>query len=288
MTFDRSFILNASAVMFCAICIGMGYNPPLGAAQRDPGQVWISYGLESPFNHHFSDYASPQWRNTLNWTMTYRTDSDVPQPYGFLETRLTPIEKNYTLIYSGKSKFAVWIVSHCITHSRREEYVKEMQKYATVDIYGMCGRRFETDVATLVKDYKFFLSFENSLCPDYVTEKVFRYFDLDIVQVVRGGVDYDKLLPNDTYINTDKFPNAKALTQYLIDVGSDQERYVEYLRRKAAYNSYQGDFTYKNSMCDVCRKLNDKETYRHTYPDLHEFIQKTRTCIQPAEVNDIQ
>ena len=287
VTFDKALIRNASAVMYCAICSRMGNAPPLGANERDPDQIWISYGLESPFNHHFPDYASPHWRYTFNWSMTYRTDSDVQQPYGVLERRVTPIEKDYSQIFDDKPKFAVWIVSHCSTHSKREVYVQEMQKYVTVDIYGMCGRQFSIDVATLVKEYKFFLSFENSLCPDYVTEKVFKYFEYDIIQVVRGGVDYDKLLPNDTFINTAKFPGAKALAQYLIDVGSSRERYVEYLRRKATYKSYRGDFTYRNSMCDICRKLNHKESYRKSYPDMHEFIQKTRTCIQPSEVSDI-
>ena len=288
VTFDKSLIMNASAVMFSAVNTGMGNAPPLGANERDPDQIWISYGSESPFNHHFPDYASPHWKYTLNWSMTYRTDSDVQQPYGVLETRVTPVEKHYSQIFDDKPKFAVWIVSHCSTHSKREDYVREMQKYVTVDIYGMCGRQFSIDVATLVKEYKFFLSFENSLCPDYVTEKVFNYFEFDIIQVVRGGVDYDKLLPNDTFINTAKFPNAKALAQYLTDVGSDQELYVKYLRRKAAYKSCRGDFTYRNSMCDICRKLNHKESYRKSYPDMHEFIQKTRTCIQPSEVSDIR
>ena len=288
VTVNRALIRNVSAVMFCVIHPGMGYTPPLGPGERDSDQVWVFYGLESPFNHHFSDYASPHWRNTFNWSMTYRTDSDVQQPYGTLETLETPIEKDYNKLFLHKTKFAVWIVSHCATHSKREDFVREMQKYVFVDIYGKCGRRFQTDVASLVKEYKFFLSFENSLCPDYVTEKLFNYFGLDIIQVVRGGVDYDKLLPNDTFINTAKFPDVKALTQYLIDVGSDQERYVGYIRRKAAYKSYKGDFTYENSMCDLCRKLNQKNSYRNSYKDIHEYIQKTKVCIQPSEVSDIR
>ena len=39
--------------------------------------------------------------------------------------------------------------------------------------------------------YKFFLAFENALCPDYVTEKLFRYMDADFVIVARGGPGYE-------------------------------------------------------------------------------------------------
>jgi alpha-1,3-fucosyltransferase len=36
------------------------------------------------------------------------------------------------------------------------------------------------------KDYKFYLSFENSICTDYVTEKLFNTMMLPIVPIVMG------------------------------------------------------------------------------------------------------
>lgn len=38
--------------------------------------------------------------------------------------------------------------------------------------------------------YKFFLSFENTFCNDYVTEKLFSILLLNIVPIVFGGVGY--------------------------------------------------------------------------------------------------
>lgn len=286
VTQDRNLIRNVSAVLFCVIHPGMGYTPPLG--QRDPNQVWVFYGLEAPFNYHYSEYESQHWRNMLNWSMTYRSDSDVQEPYGVLQTLGKPKEKDYDKIFRGKTKMVIWVVSHCITHSKREDYVREMQKYISVDVFGMCGTKFTQELADLVKDYKFFLSFENSLCPDYVTEKFFKYFSYDLIQVVRGGVDYDKLLPNDTFINTAKFPDAKTVAQHLIDVGSDPTRFTHYLRRKDMYDAYTENFTYKNSMCELCRKLNHKQLYRNSYADIHEYVQKTRQCIQPYNISDIR
>ena len=288
VTQDRGLIKKVSAVLFCVIHPGMGYIPPLNHTERDPDQAWVFYGLESPFNYHFSDYTSRHWRNTFNWSMTYRTDSDVQESYGLLRTLDTPIKRDYDKIFQEKTKFGVWIVSHCLTQSKREVFVREMQKYVAVDIYGMCGQRFSSDVETLVKEYKFFLSFENSLCPDYVTEKFFKYFGLNIIQVVRGGVDYDSLLPNDTFINTAKFPDVKTFTQFLSDVGSDKERYVNYLRRKDAYEADTEKFTYNNAMCNLCRKLNHKKSYRKSYGDIHNYIQKTKVCVQPNDIGDVQ
>ena len=36
----------------------------------------------------------------------------------------------------AKPKHVAWLVSHCTTSSKREEYVAEMRKYIDVDIYG--------------------------------------------------------------------------------------------------------------------------------------------------------
>lgn len=59
-------------------------------------------------------------------------------------------------------------------------YVRELQKYVSVDVYGSCGplKCGQTFLDThcyqqvLAPNYKFYLAFENSLCQDYITEKV--------------------------------------------------------------------------------------------------------------------
>jgi hypothetical protein len=55
--------------------------------------------------------------------------------------------------------------------------VKQLKKYIDVDVYGNCGtlscpRSEEEDCRVMAaKKYKFYLSLENSLCKDYITEK---------------------------------------------------------------------------------------------------------------------
>lgn len=54
-----------------------------------------------------------------------------------------------------------------------------LSKYLSVDVYGECGdldcpRLFQDACYKMLeREYKFYLSFENSLCRDYVTEKFF-------------------------------------------------------------------------------------------------------------------
>jgi alpha-1,3-fucosyltransferase len=130
--------------------------------------------------------------------MTYRWDSDVVAPYGYVRPiasiPLHPSEDQIKVYLSnnhskvnyakGKTKMAVWFVSNCeMVVSSRNELVKELQKYITIDVYGTCGNMtcpkkndesYESseecrDLAAA--KHKFYLSLENSLCRDYVTEK---------------------------------------------------------------------------------------------------------------------
>jgi glycoprotein 3-alpha-L-fucosyltransferase len=74
---------------------------------------------------------------------------------------------------------AAWFVSNCGAKNQRWELVEELQKYITVEIYGACGSltclRMEEKKCfqMLSNDYKFYFSFENSNCRDYITEKFF-------------------------------------------------------------------------------------------------------------------
>ncbi len=110
----------------------------------------------------------------FNLTMSYRSDSDIPFQYFTRHRNKT--EKNTRVSNLDwvfpKPKLVAWFVSHCRTYSGRELYVKELQKYIAVDIYGQCGPlkcgtkhgREEMCYKMIEKDYYFYLSFENAIC----------------------------------------------------------------------------------------------------------------------------
>jgi len=118
----------------------------------------------------------------INWTATYRHDSDIVTPYqrwAYYDPSVTQVEqfnRNYAL---NKTKQVAMIVSDCNTDNVRELlYAGELNKYnISVDVYGDCDelKKIESDkfLEMLDQDYKFYLAFENSNCIDYVTEKFF-------------------------------------------------------------------------------------------------------------------
>lgn len=59
------------------------------------------------------------------------------------------------------------------------------------------------------RDYKFYLAFENSICPDYVTEKLFNTLLFTTVPIVYGGADYEAIgAPLNSYIDVRNFTSG--------------------------------------------------------------------------------
>ncbi|KAH9496717.1 hypothetical protein Btru_009770 [Bulinus truncatus] len=217
------------------------YRPP----HRWPHQIYMACTYESPVHTHasFQLDANSVWNLAFNLTATYRLDSDLFLPYGKLIFNPGSQGKmpNYYEIAKKKKKMAVWIVSHCEADSGRDEYVKQMQKFIDVDIFGECGKTCPESgtmcSADIPLNYRYYLSFENSLCEDYVTEKFFKMFRADnhIIPVVRGSFDYNQHMPRDTFINAADFKSAADLAEFLKHLADDNVSYGRYLEVKDAY-----------------------------------------------------
>jgi len=185
-TSNRSYLNNVEdfdAILFHQRSFDFNDLPK----KRKPHQRYIHWMQESA-QYLYMDIH--QLNGIFNWTMTYRQDSDFFLPYGrFHKIKEHPegeaLEK-YIKEFGWKNRHlakgpsegnrtklhAAWFVSHCATVSRREKYVKAMQKHMEVDIYGkcsrgpirhQCGREKEEDCyKKMEENYKFYLSFENS------------------------------------------------------------------------------------------------------------------------------
>ncbi|XP_055880072.1 alpha-(1,3)-fucosyltransferase C-like isoform X3 [Biomphalaria glabrata] len=230
-----------------------------------------------------------RWKNVFNWTFTYRTDSDIFAPSTLLAWRhhsLLLTDAQYLELARNKTKMAAWFVSNCDTPSQREQYVQVLQKYIEVDIYGKCGnlscpRSAGSDCESLLgKSYKFYLSFENSLCLDYVTEKVFQRLATrsHVIPVVRGGFNYTKYLPSGWFVNAADFPNARELAVYLKGLGNDPQKYAAMLKEKDKLVT----LGYKNDYCDFCEKLHTDQRTK-IISDIKEWSHKA-TCYSPIDV----
>ena len=95
---------------------------------------------------------------------------------------------------------------------------------------GDCG--YDTRIATLSR-YKFTLAFENSIAPDYVTEKFFDPLIAGSVPIYLGAPNVSDFAPaKRCFINVTDFDGPAALAAYLNAVDRDPDAYAEYLAWK--------------------------------------------------------
>ena len=139
-----------------------------------------------------------------------------------------------------RTKLVAWFCSNRHTHGKREIYFKELAKYIQIDTYGQCGNlqclpRMSPTCNHLLDSYKFYLAAENSLCPDYVTEKFYRALVNGIVPVVYGGADYAAFAPPHSYIRVADFQSPKDLADYLHLLDKNDALYMEYLNWRNKY-----------------------------------------------------
>ena len=169
ITDNRNEADTADAILF-------SHSPQRSWTSRPAHQIWALFLLESPY--HTPGLGA--YSNVFNWTATYRHDSDIVAPY----EKFVPFDENVQTMSqnksyaAGKTKKVAWFVSNCGARNTRKEYALELSKHIDVDIYGACGplrcsRRDSKCFNMLNSDYKFYLSFENSNCRDYITEKFF-------------------------------------------------------------------------------------------------------------------
>jgi alpha-1,3-fucosyltransferase len=141
---------------------------------------------------------------------------------------------------------ALWPVSNCNADSKRQDYIKELRKYMSVDIYGKCGshtcsRSNSNDcMRQWEKNYKFYIAFENNICEDYITEKLFSTLRYEMIPVVLGGGNYNRDAPPQSVINARDFNSPKALAEFLIRLAEDEQRYHSYFNWKSQFDEMAG------------------------------------------------
>ncbi|XP_035828706.1 uncharacterized protein LOC101864027 [Aplysia californica] len=264
---------------------------------RRPDQVLVYYQIEPPGPKHWSHggpHRSPGWSSAFNWTMSYRLDSDVVTHYGLVRRRRKPrAPRNYAEILGNKTKLVAWITSNDETASDREGYVKELQKQGIdVDIFKHhpnCTRLRDPECTAMVgQKYKFYLALENSYCQNYITEKFYKYFDLDLVLITLGENEYSEIAPKETFINTADYKSPKELASRLKFLDSHDDAYLQILKEKDKYfsihenhNAFPDGIFLEDRyeavpVCHLCHRLWNLDRYRKTISNITEWYSASR------------
>jgi alpha-1,3-fucosyltransferase len=312
ITNDRTLVNQSDALIFHPINFQPDDLPPY----RMSFQRYIFFFLEAAANHrNLPVFKNPATnKEFFNWTMTYRRDSDIyasyygsilrkavnvqtlkklpstflpgdfpPNPASFWQYIGLNQSKNHPVL-TNKTKLVSWFVTNCETDSLREVFFEEMAKYISIDIYGGCGALNcppwnSNECDKLLKYYKFYISAENAICADYVTEKFYRALEMGVIPIVYGGADYSAYAPTHSYINAADFESPKALSDYLLLLDHNPRLYSKYLDWKKDWEVIRYPL---DSWCDLCEKLNAPSLGRqHTkiYENIAHWYDSKVPCL---------
>ncbi|KAK0164399.1 hypothetical protein PV328_003033 [Microctonus aethiopoides] len=221
----------------------------------------VKWGLlheESPRNNLM--FVHEDALKLFNYSATFSRYSDVPLTTvdlpGINELLGTmyflPTEQKNQLMKEKKLAPVLYIQSNCDTMNDRDLYILELMKYIPVDSYGSCinNRQLPNNLKEnyvdqlnrkefmeFVAQYKFTLAFENAVCDDYITEKLWRPLIVGSVPVYYGSPSFKDWLPsNNSAIAVNDFKNPKELAEYLLACLKDDKKYEDHLRHKLLKN----------------------------------------------------
>ena len=120
---------------------------------------------------------------------SYRRDATVPVPYFCEHNRILKIsEMGQPDVPVGREKLIASFSKHCRDYAKwRTNYLSELMEYIHVDQWGACLKNtpgdfwktrkadYEQTKLDFLKQnpYKFLITFENIVEPDYISEKIY-------------------------------------------------------------------------------------------------------------------
>lgn len=258
---DRRTFQQADAVIIHHRDIVTG--TPLPTEPRPHAQKWIWMNHESPTH----TYSLRSFEGLFNLTLTYRRDSHIFIPYGYLVTRKHT--RNGVLSRSThplhvpspshilRPRFLAWVVSHWSESQERVAFYYQLRQYLHVDVFGNAGQPLTNGtVVDLVSQYQFYLALENSQHTDYITEKVWNAVLAGAIPVVLGPSrkNYENFLPPEAFIHVDDFHTVRDLARYLLKLRGNPELLRRHLDWRGDYSLHQPTF-WAEHYCMACKAV---------------------------------
>ncbi len=126
------------------------------------------------------------------------------------------------------------------------------------------------------RDYLFYLSFENSLCDHYVTEKLWMRLRQNVVPIVLGQANYSAIVPPNSVISAMDFPEPRRLAEHLRSIMADEARYLSFFWWKDHY-TVNTDVK-SDAFCRLCQMLHDPKQPVQVRTDLEQWWRYGAHC----------
>lgn len=252
VTNDRKY--RNSPALKAYMFYGSHLSPTDFPLPRRSNDLWALYHEESPKNIPLLAF-----NNTIsifNLTSTFSRNSHIPLTLQHLHDLADIFDLKHYQSVGDKNLIQrqqnlapiLYLQSSCDTLSDRDQYVAKLKKFIPIDCYGRCLKnkqlpddldhnyldKLESDeLMRFIAKYKFMITYENAVCDDYISEKLWRALQAGVVPIYFGSPTIRDWLPYPkAAILISDFASPKALADYIHKLDSHNGLYYEYQAHK--------------------------------------------------------
>ncbi|XP_026785144.3 alpha-(1,3)-fucosyltransferase 7 [Pangasianodon hypophthalmus] len=262
---NRTHYFAADIVVFHQHELKIGSQKLPRRLPRPVHQRWLWLSLEAPQNSgNLSQYAG-----IFNLTMSYHPGADITVPYGKIKEK--DGETDDFVMPKEKTHLVCWVISNYKNHHKRTRVYQELSKFIPVQMYGRAVRKPVNQGALLptISRCYFYLAFENTESPYYITEKLWRNaYMAGTVPVVLGPPrsHYEAVAPPHSFIHVDDFDSIATLARFLKELAGDAKLYKSYFSWHENY-TIKLYVDWRERLCNICQ-VYDKLPYHKIHQKL--------------------
>ena len=207
--------------------------------------------------------------------VSYRRNSTIPLPFFCKGNKiLRMIEMGQSDVPVGRKNLVVGIISNCESEWRNK-YITELMDYVHIDQWGKCfnntvdnfwknrrARNNEEPKTYFLTEntYKFLVSFENTVDPDYISEKIFDGYLTRTIPIFYGDKAVYEFSPaNHSLINASNY-TPKELAEMIKRIGNNDTLYSEFFKNwdLVKVHKLHKQYCSEDYVCTICRKVWEK------------------------------
>ena len=95
--------------------------------------------------------------------------------------------------------------------------------------------------------------------------------EYDIVPVVLGLGNYQKILPPKSYLDIMDFKSPRHLANYMLELANDEEKYSKYLEWKYNYRVMMNLELFNKTFCELCKALHQEPIHSKVCEDMAQW-----------------
>ena len=223
-----------------------------------PWQMVVGSSREAPTNDRAP--LKPDVMRKYTHLFNMHRDSDLLFIYLYTANKILSPSLPPVIPFKERADGVLWVASNCKAWWRTET-VKRLMSHLRINSFGKCLFNMHRPVRD--DDWrraKFYLAWENSVCTDYITEKLWRTLADGVVPLYFGAPNVLEVVPTThSVVSLHAFEEVAQITRF-IEYVSEHEDAFQYLiaHRTGQSRIRQGFYYYlymAQSSCDSDSRL---------------------------------